>query len=303
MKKIEIKTNEHFKIKDFILKYIKNSTSSSIEKHIKKGDIKVNDKKVVYSYILQRGDVIKLFISFKKKKYDYSFLDAKKEIDIFYEDKNIIIINKKAGILSQQDKKEKIEHLNNHIKKYLFLKKEWIPENSNGFNPNLCHRLDKDTTGLVIAAKNLESAREINKSFTNSTITKNYIALVYGRVSEGKKRIESYIFKNEITQKMEIDKKNIFNKKIITEYELIESFQKFSKIRVQIYTGKKHQIRVQMAAIGHPILGDKKYNEIDSLNFRNLCLQSNEIKFNFSNVSFLYYLNNKEFIVKDPLFT
>lgn len=303
MKRIEIKTDENLKIKDFILKYIKNSTSSAVEKYIKKGDIKVNNKKVIYSYILQRGDVIKLFISFREKKYDYSFLQSKKEINVFYEDENIIIINKEAGTLSQQDKKEKIEHLNNQIKKYLFLKKEWIPENSSGFIPNLCHRLDRETTGLIIAAKNLKAAREINKSFSDLAITKKYIALVYGKIARGTKRIESYILKNEITQKMEIDKENIFNKKIITEYELIELFENFSKISIQIYTGKKHQIRVQMAAIGHPILGDKKYNEINSFGFKNLCLQSNEIKFNFSNQSFLYYLNNEVFIVKEQFFT
>lgn len=303
MKRIEIKTDENLKIKDFILKYIKNSTSSAVEKYIKKGDIKVNNKKVIYSYILQRGDVIKLFISFREKKYDYSFLQSKKEINVFYEDENIIIINKEAGTLSQQDKKEKIEHLNNQIKKYLFLKKEWIPENSSGFIPNLCHRLDRETTGLIIAAKNLKAAREINKSFSDLAITKKYIALVYGKIARGTKRIESYILKNEITQKMEIDEENIFNKKIITEYELIELFENFSKISIQIYTGKKHQIRVQMAAIGHPILGDKKYNEINSFGFKNLCLQSNEIKFNFSNQSFLYYLNNEVFIVKEQFFT
>lgn len=303
MKKIEIKTNDNFKIKDFILKYIKYSTASAIEKHIKKGNIKVNNKKVIYSYILQRGDVIKLFVSFKMKKYDYSFLESKKEIDVFYEDENILIINKEAGILSQQDKTEKTEYLNNHLKKYLFLKKEWTPECSNGFNPNLCHRLDKETSGLIVAAKNLKTSREINEALANSTVVKKYIALVYGKIPKGKKRIESFIFKNEITQKMEIDEEKKFNKKIVTEYELIESFKNFSKIKVQIYTGKKHQIRVQMTAIGHPVLGDKKYNKIDSFNFKNLCLQSNEIKFNFSSKSFLYYLNNKSFIAKEPLFT
>ncbi|MEG2250092.1 MAG: RNA pseudouridine synthase [Bacilli bacterium] len=172
-----------------------------------------------------------------------------------------------------------------------------------GFVPNLCHRLDRDTTGLIIAAKNLKTLREINSCFTNGLIIKKYIALVYGDIPRGKVKLESYIMKNEKTNLMEIDKENIFNKKIITEYELIKSYGNYSKIKIRIYTGKKHQIRVHMATINHPILADSKYNKINSLNFKNLCLQANEIKFELPSNHFLSYLNEIEFKLSETKFT
>lgn len=224
------------------------------------------------------------------------FLKTKYNINVFYEDKNIIIINKTRGILCQEDANEKIETLNNAIKKYLFNKKEWDPK-LDEYTPNLCHRLDKYTPGLIIASKNKDSAVEINELIKNHKLTKTYECLVYGVIRDKTRTLKNHIMLNEKTNKMEIDKNNLFNKEIITKYQLIKTYKNYSKIDVNIITGKKHQIRVHMAHIGHPLLGDSKYNNIDCMGYKYPCLVSKQIKFNFSKDSFLHYLNEKIFIL------
>lgn len=296
--KINNKT-QNTTIKKFIMDKF-DLSSSKVGKLIDNGEIKINGKKTTFNYLLKENDIVKLY-NFKEPNINYLFLKTKYNIKIFYEDDNIIIINKDRGILCQEDAKEKIETLNNAIKKYLFNKKEWDPKIDN-HTPNLCHRLDKYTPGLIIASKNKESSIEINNLIKNHKLTKTYECLVYGTLRDKTKTLKNYIMLNEKTKKMEIDENNLFNKEIITKYQVIETYKNYSRVSVNIVTGKKHQIRVHMAYIGHPLLGDNKYNNINCMNYKYPCLISKEIKFNFPKESFLYYLNEKNFILNNYSF-
>lgn len=267
---------------------------SKIKKNIKNGNIKVNNSKVFYLQILHTNDEVKIYSSeFKIPKINWNFLKAKELKHIVYEDKNVLIVDKPRGLLCQEDINEKIDTLNNRIKKYLYENKKWSPENDFTFSPNICHRIDKYTTGLVIAAKNLKTLSEINKFWNTKAITKKYICLVYGIPQVKKQTLENYIKIND-DNSVEITKVNEFNKKIITTYEVIEEYKNFSKLLTTIKTGKKHQIRIHLSYIGHPILGDTKYNKINNMNFRYPCLNSYQIEFNFPKNHFLKNLNNLE---------
>lgn len=303
MKKIIIdQKNTNVKVKDFLLKEFPFTTSSQISKQFKKGNIKLNNLKITNNQILKANDEIKIFVNLKETKIDDSFLISKINFKVFYEDENVLIINKDRNTKCQEDKVEKINHLNNQIKKYLYLKKEWDPSNSNGFKPNLCHRLDKNTIGLIIAAKNEKAMQEIYSGFTNNYIQKYYLCNVYGKLKNKKGTLIDYIMINEKLGRMEIDKKNLYNKKIITHYEVLEENKNFSKLLIKLETGKKHQIRVHMAHISHPILGDEKYNDKNQLGFKNICLAASKIVFNFPSSFSLCYLNKKEFELKNIVF-
>lgn len=293
MKKIKFLDNKLISVKEYLMNNYQ-LTSAKVNKLINNGDIKVNNQKTSYNYQLKYGDEIKLFF-LKEKKQNFNFLKTKYNIKIFYEDENILIINKTRGILCQEDAKQKIETLNNAVKKYLYNSKQWTINNNLDFAPNLCHRLDKYTTGLIIAAKNKDTLIEINKAFNKGLITKIYTVLVYGIPKIKEKTLVSYI--KQENNIMKIDDENQYNKKIITKYKVIQEYNKHSKLEVELLTGKKHQIRVHLASINHPILGDSKYNKIDLLNYKYPCLNASKIIFNFKKNSFLAYLNKKKFIL------
>lgn len=293
MKKIKFLDNKLISVKEYLMNNYQ-LTSAKVNKLINNGDIKVNNQKTSYNYQLKYDDEIKLFF-LKEKKQNFNFLKTKYNIKIFYEDENILIVNKTRGILCQEDAKQKIETLNNAVKKYLYNSKQWTINNDFDFTPNLCHRLDKYTTGLIIAAKNKDALIEINKAFNKGLITKIYTVLVYGIPKIKEKTLVSYI--KQENNIMKIDDENQYNKKIITKYKVIQEYNKHSKLEVELLTGKKHQIRVHLASINHPILGDSKYNKIDLLNYKYPCLNASKIIFNFKKNSFLAYLNKKKFIL------
>lgn len=283
---------------DFLTNNFPNISISKIKKHIKNGNIKVNNSKVFYLQTLNVDDEIKIYSGdFKINKINWDFLKAKELKHILYEDKNVIIVDKPRGLLCQEDSKEKIDTLNNRIKKYLYENKKWNPNIDLNFIPNTCHRLDKYTTGLVVAAKNKETLSEINKLWNTNAITKQYICLVYGIPKPKKNTLENFIKLNDKNE-LEIINKDLYNKKIITKYEVIEEYKDSSKLLVTLKTGKKHQIRIHLSYIGNPILGDTKYNKIENFGFQYPCLNAYKIKFNFPKKHFLEKLNSLEITSK-----
>lgn len=297
MKIFKITKNEENSILKLFLfeKFNKQISISKICKEIKKGNIKINNNKTDFNYVLKKNDEIKIYFKnealLKEKKF--VFLKSKDHLNIVYEDKNIIIVNKPRGLICQPDSKQKIDTLNNRIKKYLYLKNDLCFNES-----NLCHRLDKYTTGLCIAGKTKENIKEINKHWNTNSIKKTYLCLAYGVFHKKKKTLVDFIKKDFLNKKMVIDLNNEFNSKIITTYEVIKQYQDHALLKVNLETGKKHQIRLHLSSIGHPILGDTKYNKINNLNYLFPCLISYKIQFEFPKNHKLFYLNNLKFEIE-----
>lgn len=297
---IKVRKNEsNQKLKDFLINFFNNEFSSSkISKSIDNGDIKVNNKKVAWNYIIQENDEIKIYLKVKKESVsDLDFLKAKSELKVIYEDKNIIVVYKPRGVVCQKDQNEKFDTLNNRIKKYLYEKNE-----ESYLDCHIVHRLDKYTIGLCLAGKTKEVIKKFNDYWNTNKINKFYKCFAYGYFKKREQTLINYIKENEEKQIMEIDKENLYNKKIITHYRVINQYSNYALLDVEIKTGKKHQIRVHLASIRHPILGDTKYNKINNFDYKYPCLVAYKLKFNFSKFDDFYYLNNKNIELKEYKF-
>ena len=300
MLQIVIKKEEiNQEIKAFLIQNLKDISSSKIAKSLKNGDIKVNKKKVAWNYKLQENDIIQIFLRVKnpKEKENLDFLNSNPILSIFYEDQNIIVVNKPRGVLCQPDMNQKIDTLNNRIKKYLYEKNDKSYQNA-----NLCHRLDKYTSGLCIAAKNFQTLKELNSLWNSDVIQKYYLCLCFGKFQKKSEILTNYIFFDEQNQIMKIDTEKKYNKKIVTHYKVLEQNKDYALLEILLLTGKKHQIRVHMSSIGHPILGDTKYNKLNNYGFKYPCLVSYKFKFNFPKNHYLAYLNRIKLQLKNTKF-
>lgn len=275
---------------DFLVFNFQNITKSKLLKEIKKGNIKINKQKTSSLYILKRGDEINIYTRLsvlKLEKENLEFLKVNLNIPIVYEDDKFIVFNKPKNVLCQADKNERINTLNNFLKKYLYTK-----GNKKYSQANLVHRIDKDVSGLVLACLNKQLIRKISSYWNTEYISKYYIALLKGKINKTKGLIKANLMFDENLQKMVIDKNNIYKKEASLTYELIKYEKDNSLVKVKLLTGKKHQIRVLFANLNHPIIGEKKYSKDYK---HSLCLISYEMKFNFpKEENNLIYLNNKK---------
>lgn len=253
----------------FLISYLNNASKNFIYKIIRKKKVKVNNKKVDIYYKLKKGDEIIIYISEellnKNRKnvseiYDSNFYFLK----IIYEDKNLIVIYKPNGMIVHSDKDEKIWILQDFVIKYLIDKNEYDPK-INSFKPSPVHRIDRNTEGLVIFAKNYKTHSFLSRLFKEKKIDKYYYAFIYGRFDK-EKEIDLNLVKNENLKKVFISKDGAKTKTIIIPVKYNE---KYSLVRVKIFTGKMHQIRATLSYLRHPIIGDNKYGKKD-LNKRTL---------------------------------
>ncbi len=310
MKIIQINANDESKRLDkFILKTIPRLPEALLYKYLRKKRIKVNDKKSDISTKLKQGDIITLYINdefFEEDPNADIFKKAPDNLDIIYEDNNIIIVNKKIGLIDHPDKDIQIDCLINRIKNYLFKKGEYNPEIENSFAPALANRIDRNTSGLVIAAKNAQSLMILNEKMKNREIHKSYLCVVCGEVKKKEETLTGFLEKNQDKNKVYIKSSlgtgNIRPpevKTIKTHYKVIEKSKKFSLLEVQLLTGRTHQIRAHLASIGHPVLGDGKYgftNVNRTQGYKHQALCSYKLEFDFKTDSgVLDYLNGKVF--------
>lgn len=311
MKSFIIQKNDaNQRLDKYISKSLPDLPKSLMYKYIRMKRIKINGKRAEISTRLQTGDVVDMYINdefFTKKETRYDFMGASKSLDIVYEDENIMLLNKKSGLLSHPDDREYIDTLIGRVKRYLFEKKEFDPDSENSFTPALVNRIDRNTAGIVIAAKTAEALRILNQKLKDREIHKYYLCVVHGSPKEKSGVLTGWLVKDEKKNKVTVYKKPVEGGKTIkTKYEVLRSQGGLSLVEIELLTGRTHQIRAQFSAIGNPLLGDGKYGT-NALNkksgLKKQCLCSYKLEFDFtSDAGELEYLNHQVFEIKDIWF-
>lgn len=297
MKSITISSKDSGQRLDrFLSKTFDRLPKSLMFKEIRKKNIKINRKRCSAEQILGEGDVLDLYLNddvlhVKEKHYD--FLRASTDLDIIYEDENIILLNKKVGILCHPDGKDYIDNLVARLKRYLYEKGEWSPEDSS-FTPSLANRIDRNTGGIVIGAKNAQALKAVNESIKSREIEKYYLTVVHGEMPKQSETLTAYLTKNEKKNTVTVTDNQVQgSKKIITGYTVLDYYNDASLLEIRLLTGRTHQIRAHLAHIGHPLYGDGKYG-IDKGRYRQ-ALYSYKLKFSFENENILSYLDGRVF--------
>ena len=231
----------------------------------------------------------------------------KPQLNIVYEDENLLLVDKRPGMSVHADDTEKVNTLINHIQAYLYQKREWNPKWENAFAPALCNRIDRNTGGIVIAAKNAETLRIINEKIRAHELEKSYLCITVGRPKQPEGKIEGFLLKNEAKKEVRFFHKPVpGGKTAVTLYRTLESRGGLSLVECRLLTGRTHQIRVSMAEIGCPLLGDGKYGKGD-VNRRyhetRQALYSYKLRFDFpTDAGLLNYLKGQEFTVENVPF-
>lgn len=234
------------------------------QKYIRLKRVKVNGRGAKRDLRLQPGDLLQLYINdefFDTPREDNAFLSVfKPQMDILYEDAHILLVNKRPGLLVHPDQGEYVNTLITHIQAYLYQKKEWDPRQERSFTPALCNRIDRNTGGIVIAAKTAEALRVMNQKIRDREIKKYYLCAVHGRLQPPQGRLEGFLSKDESKNQVTVHRTPVpGGRTAVTLYRTLQVKGGLSLLECELVTGRTHQIRAQFAAAGHPLLGDGKY--------------------------------------------
>ena len=290
----------------FVAKAVPLLPASLLQKYIRLKRIKVNGKGSVRDARLQTGDVLQMYINdefFETPKPDNAYLTvAVPKLHIVYEDDQIILVDKKPGqAVHPHDGAEYGKTLIDHIQAYLYAKREWRPREENSFAPALCNRIDRNTGGIVIAAKTADALRILNQKIKDRELDKRYLCIVHGTPKPQVGTLSGYLFKDAAKNRVYVTKESQKGSKTcITKYRVLASKNGLSLVECELVTGRTHQIRAQMAAAGHPLLGDGKYGKLDKRYDRTYqALYSYKLMFDFkTDGGVLNYLNGKQFQVE-----
>ena len=307
MKEITISANDAGQRLDrFLAKAIPLLPASLAQKYIRIKRMKCNGARAERDTRLKAGDVLQLYINdefFDKPRADNAYLTvAAPKLNIVYEDGNILLVDKRPGLaVHPHDGAEYGRTLIDHIQAYLYQKREWNPRVENSFTPALCNRIDRNTGGIVIAAKTAEALRVMNQKIKDREIDKRYLAIVEGTPKPREGVLKGYLFKDAKKNRVFVtDTPQPGSKTCQTNYTTLASTRELSLVECELITGRTHQIRAQFAHAGHPLLGDGKYGKLDKRFDRSYqALYSYKLTFRFTTeAGSLAYLDGKSFQVQ-----
>ena len=306
MKEFQIGANDAGQRLDrFLAKAVPLLPASLAQKYIRIKRIKLNGGRAERDTRLKAGDVLQLYINdefFDTPREDNAFLTvATPKLNIVYEDEHVILVDKRPGLaVHPHDGAEYGRTLIDHIQAYLYQKREWRPREENSFTPALCNRIDRNTGGIVIAAKTAEALRVLNQKIKDRELDKRYLAVVEGIPRPPRGSLKGYLFKDAKKNRVFVtDTPQAGSKSCQTNYITLASRQGLSLVECELITGRTHQIRAQFAHAGHPLLGDGKYGKLDKRFDRTYqALYSYKLTFQFTtDAGALEYLNGRSFRV------
>ena len=270
MKELTIGTNDAGQRLDrFLAKAVPLLPASLAQKYIRLKRIKRNGARAQRDTRLEAGDRLQLYINdefFDTPREDNAYLTvAAPKLNIVYEDENILLVDKRPGLaVHPHDGAEYGRTLIDKIQAYLYQKHEWRPREENAFTPALCNRIDRNTGGIVIAAKTAEALRVMNQKIKDRELDKRYLAIVEGTPKPKEGSLKGYLFKDAVKNRVFVtDGPKPGAKTCQTNYQVLDSRNGLSLVECELITGRTHQIRAQFAHAGHPLLGDGKYGKLD----------------------------------------
>ena len=291
----------------FLAKAVPLLPASLAQKYIRIKRIKLGGGRVDRDTRLKVGDVLQLYINdefFDKPREDNAYLTvANPKLNIVYEDDQILLVDKRPGLaVHPHDGAEYGRTLIDHIQSYLYQKREWRPREENSFTPALCNRIDRNTGGIVIAAKTADALRIMNQKIKDRELDKRYLAIVEGTPKPRDGSLKGYLFKDAKKNKVFVtDKPQPGAKSCQTNYKTLATANGLTLVECELITGRTHQIRAQFAHAGHPLLGDGKYGKLDKRFDRSYqALYSYKLTFTFTtDGGVLEHLNGRCFQVKN----